>query len=61
MLRVRRAEHRMVFNNKDLKNGIAMYGQETAHTINWKETKIFGWEENWGRRVLEALVIEQRR
>ena len=61
MLRVCMAEHRMVVNNKDLKNGIAMYDLETAHTINWQETKILGWEENWGRRVLEALVIQQRR
>ena len=35
--------------------------EETAHTINWQEAKILGREDNWRRRVLEALVIQQRR
>ncbi len=54
------AEHRRVAKNKDPKNGIAMHVQKTVHTIR-QEAKILGREDNWGRRVLEALVIQQRR
>ena len=56
------AEHRRAVKNKNPKNGIAMHVQKTAHTINWQEAMILGREDNWGRRrVLEALVIQQRR
>ena len=61
-LRVCMAEHRRAVKNKDPKNGVAMHVQKTVHTINWQEAKILGREDNWGRRrVLEALVIQQRR
>ena len=47
---------------KDSRNGIAMHVKKTANTNNWQEAKILGKEDNWGRRrVLEALVIQQRR
>ena len=56
------AEYRRAVKNKDPKNGIAVHVQETAHTINWQEAKILGREDTWGRRrVLEVLVIQQRR
>ena len=39
-----------------------MHVQKTAHTINWQEAKILEREDNWERRrLLEALVIQQRR
>ena len=60
-LRVRVVDHSRAVKNKDPKNGIAMHVQETARTINWQEARILGREDNWGRRVLEALVIQQRR
>ena len=56
------AEHRRAVKNKDPKNGIALHVQKTPHTINCQEAKILGREDNWGRRrVLGALVIQQRR
>ena len=55
-------EHRKAVKSRDPKNGIAMHVQETAHSMNWQEARILGREDNWRRRrVLEALVIQQRR
>ena len=61
ILRVRMTEHRRSVKNKHPKNEIAMHVQKTVHTINWQEEMILGREDNWGRGVLEALVIQQRR
>ena len=51
-------EQRRVVKNTDHKNGIAM---SKTHTINWQEANILEWEENYVRRVLEDLVIQQKR
>ena len=55
-LRVHMAEHRRVVKNKDLKNGIAIHVQKTAHTINWQEAKFLGREDNWRRRRVLKLL-----
>lgn len=52
------AEQRRVVKNTDHKNGITM---SKTHTINWQKAKILEWEENYIRRILEALVIQQKR
>ena len=56
-------EHRMAVKNKDPKNGITMHVQVTAHTINCMAGSTVPWEggQLGKRRVLQALVIQQRR
>ena len=59
-LKARTAEHRRAVKNKGPKNGIAVHVQKTAPTINWQEARVLAREDNWERRVLEALEIQQR-
>ena len=46
---------------KDPLNEIAVHVQRTIHNINWQEARIIVRENIWGRRVIEALEIQQRR
>ena len=60
-LKLRIVEHKREVKSKDPKNGITVHVQKTAHIINWQEARILAREDNWGRRILEALEIQQRR
>ena len=60
-LEVRLKEHeRAVETDNRKKNGIAVYANNTWHSIDWAKAEIIDKEQNWcKRRVKEALYIKE--
>ena len=59
-IKQRKAEHKRAVMKADPSNAVALHTASTLHAIRWEECKVIvDQESNWGRRIKEAIYIEE--